>query len=111
MIIKCGIDIVEDRRIMKLGNQSNFINKLLHPSERKFKDKLPSIFSLKEATIKALELQLPSWLEIEIVYNINGKTNIRLSDSIKPKGLISIDSSVSHESGITVAQIVILLDG
>ena len=55
---------------------------------------LSSIFALKESVIKALELPVDSWLEMEVVYKESGKTTINLSNMIKPKNLVSLDSSV-----------------
>lgn len=110
MKISCGIDLVEDKRFDTLMTDTSFIDKCLQPSEREIIEKLPTIFSLKEATIKALELPPDSWLEIEVTYCESGKTKIELSDSIKPSNLVSIDSSVSHEAGITVAQVFLLLE-
>lgn len=108
MRIACGVDLVEDTRVAMLSSNAIFLEKLLQPREKRLLHKLPSIFALKEAVIKALELPTESWLDIEIDYKENGKTIVTLSDTVRPKDLMSIDSSVSHSGGVTVGQVVIL---
>ena len=108
MRIACGIDLVEDTRFEVLKSDSAFLSKCLQPSERELLDKLPSIFALKEAVVKALLLPADSWLEIEVSYQESGKTAVSLSDAVRPDGLVSLDCSVSHENGYTVAQVIML---
>lgn len=104
MIIKTGIDLIEDSRI-DVKNKL-FLERIFHPSEIKLR-KFASIFALKECIFKALEIK-PCWHEVEIKY-ANNKPFIILSEHIKPKELISVDCSVSHENGLTIANVVMLL--
>jgi phosphopantetheine--protein transferase-like protein len=101
-MIKHGIDMIEDVRI---PSDEDFLKKVFHPSEIK-KGKLASVFALKEAVFKALEIT-PRWLDVEIKYKKSGKTEIILSNKIKPKNLKSIDCSVSHEKCLTIASVVL----
>ncbi len=104
--IKTGIDLVKDERIKQLARDKIFLKKAFHPSEISA-GKLSSVFALKEAVFKALEI-FPEWHEVEIKHKENGKTEIVLSEKIKPGNLISADSSVSHEGGFTIGIVVML---
>ena len=109
MKIKCGNDIVSDERLAELIKKKSFLDKIFHPSEIKNLEvsKLSSVFSLKESVIKALESTTDNWLEIK--YKENGKPEIVLSEKIRPKNLLSIDCSVTHENGLTSTVVVLLL--
>lgn len=108
MIIKTGIDLTKDNRILSKLNDKSFLKRIYHPSELELKDKLVSIFCLKEAVFKALNLKV-CWHDVEVKYEKN-KPIINLSDAIKPKNLESLDCSISHETGFTTAVVVILLN-
>jgi phosphopantetheinyl transferase (holo-ACP synthase) len=94
--------MVEDSRI---PTDPTFLQKVFHPSEIKT-GKYASIFALKEATFKALEIS-PRWLEVEVQYKKNGKTVIALSNEILPNKAIQIGCSVSHEKGLTIASVIL----
>ncbi len=112
MIIKSGIDLVEQSRIERQLNDTTFMHKVFHPSELRDADakRLSSIFALKESVFKALELSSNHWLDIEITYSKQGKPSLLLSDSIKPQGHYALDCSVSHAQGLTVAIVLLLQD-
>ncbi len=107
-MIKTGIDFVLNSRIEKNINNPEFLKKVFHISELKNKTKLISIFALKEAVMKALEKKT-NWLDIEVSYN-SPKPSVTLSESIKPKKFKSMGSSISHDGGYTIAQVVIELE-
>jgi phosphopantetheinyl transferase (holo-ACP synthase) len=111
-LIKHGIDVVDDKRFSKDPvNKQIFLQKVFHPTEIN-SGKLSSIFALKEATFKALGI-FPKWLEVEVKYEKNlgtSKPKLILSSAITPKNIISIDSSITHESGFTFASVIILLE-
>lgn len=112
MITKCGIDMLLDNRIKKSLENINFIKRIYHKSEIHNKDikKLASIFALKEAVFKALDISSENWLKIEVSYSKTRRPLITLSNEIKPNNLISLDCSVTHENGITQAIVIMLLD-
>ncbi|MCP3685642.1 MAG: 4'-phosphopantetheinyl transferase superfamily protein [bacterium] len=110
MLIKCGTDLVLDERIQKNINNESFIKKIFHPSELSDMDvkKLATVFAVKEAVFKALEISSKNWLEVELTYSETGKPVVTLSEEIKPKNLVSLDCSVTHENGLTQAFVVLL---
>ncbi len=110
-VIKCGNDAVSDERIEKHIGDKDFLERIFQPSEIHNNNarKLSGIFALKEAVFKALEIQSNNWFEIEVVYKTSGKPTIKLSDAVTPKGLISIDCSVSHCNGESHAIVVMIL--
>lgn len=109
MITKCGIDVVLNERFGTINEGSVFVEKVFNPSEIQNPSKYISIFSIKESVFKALELENQPWLEIEVTYKENGKTSVNLSDLIRPKNFISIDSSVSHAEEYTISVVIINL--
>lgn len=96
-MIKIGIDIVKDERVNKLEN-----NSIYHPNELKLN--LPSVFAIKEATMKALN-KPHIWLDIEVKYS-NNQPTIIISESIG-LAIEKCDVSVSHEEGFTIAAVII----
>ena len=107
MDFKIGTDIVLNKRINEKIPQEEFLKKVFQISELKDKTKLISIFSLKEATMKALGEKI-DWLLIEVSYK-DSKPLITLNDSIKPKSFKSIQGSVSHDGDYTLAFVVLEL--
>jgi phosphopantetheinyl transferase (holo-ACP synthase) len=88
-----GIDLVADSRVEELSDDALY--DYFHPDERK-SDKQTSIFALKEAARKAVDLQA-SWLDVHVSYNDGSPTvTIRGFEG-------ELDCSVSHENGFTVA--------
>ncbi|MEM4271389.1 MAG: 4'-phosphopantetheinyl transferase superfamily protein [Candidatus Pacearchaeota archaeon] len=109
-MIKAGIDLVLNKRLKKNLNNESFLKKVFHPTELKHpKQKLPGIFALKEATMKALGKKL-DWLDIEISAKSGRKPKIFLSETIKPKNLKSVDASLSHDGDYTIGIVVIDLN-
>ena len=108
-MIKCGIDLVLNKRIEKNISSPEFLSKVFNPSELKLgKHKLPGIFTLKEATMKAIGKKC-DWKDIEVLFNLAGKPEISLSSEIKPKKLKSIDASISHDGDYTIGLVVLEL--
>lgn len=97
MILGIGIDIVEIARIDSLLNkfQDHFLNKIYTEQERDFcygrndiANSLAKMFSLKEATIKALsDAKGIKWHEMEIIHDKNGKPEIKLTGMALKKAL------------------------
>jgi holo-[acyl-carrier-protein] synthase len=108
IIIKTGIDLTKNDRILSKIEDKEFLKRIYHPSELELKNKLVSIFCLKEAVFKALNIKV-CWHDTEIKYE-NNKPIITLSNRIKPENLESIDCSISHEDGFTIGLVVILLN-
>ena len=102
-MIKCGIDIVLNKRLAKNLTNPDFLMKVFLPIELKTheKKKLPGIFALKEATMKAVGKKL-NWLDIEVLAKNGKKPEIKISG----KKFKNIDSSVSHDGEYTVAMVV-----
>ena len=101
-MIKCGIDLVLNKRMEKNLFNSNFISKVFHASELKLeKRKLTGIFCLKEAVMKIMGGKL-DWKEIEVVFEKSGKPKIKVSGG-KFK---SIDASISHDGEYTIGMVV-----
>ena len=107
-MIKTGIDLVHNKRFEKNLADEKFLEKVFHAFELKDKNKLASIFALKEATMKALGKKV-DWKEIEVSYrnDKNGKPEIKLSEDIKPENFKGLDGSVSHDGEYTVSVIII----
>lgn len=111
--ILCGIDVIQDSRIIKNLTNQTFLDRILLPQEKLLvidtPRRLASIFSLKEAVIKALKITTDYWLSIEISYKENTKPFVTLSKEIAPQNLESIDCSVSHANGVTTSMVTLLL--
>lgn len=105
-MIKVGIDLLYNPRFSKEVNNSSFLDKIFHSSELRHKNKLAGIFCLKEATMKALGKKI-NWKEIEV--KVGGKPEVRLSNKVIPKGLMSIDASISHDGRYTIGIVIMEL--
>lgn len=102
-MIKTGIDLVQNKRILKNLDNPEFIKKVFHPSELKNKTKLIGIFALKEAFMKAIGKKL-NWLDIEVKTKEGKKPEIITKNKFK-----SIDCSISHDGNYTIGIVVIEL--
>jgi len=102
-MIKCGIDLVLNKRLAKNLSNPDFLMKVFLPIELKNheKQKLPGIFALKEATMKAMGKKM-NWLDIEVLAKNGKKPEIK----IYGKKFKNIDASVSHDGAYTVAMVV-----
>jgi len=111
MQIKCGTDLVFDKRIEEQLKNKTFLERVFHPSElRNLQTQtLAGIFAVKESVLKALALSTEHWHDIEVIHGKNGKARVHLSAVIKPPNLVSLDCSISHEQGYTLAFVVLLL--
>lgn len=113
MLIKCGVDILLAERFSqdtkKFG--TTFLKKVFSNQELKQNtpDQLASIFCLKEALIKALGTKNISWLEISTSRNKDGKVDCSFTKINIARNIISMDTSISHDSGLIIAMAVILL--
>ncbi len=114
MPVKIGVDITTKTRFEKsLENGGNaFINHLFTPQElrQNTKDQLASIFCLKEAVIKALELPHNSWLKINTNRQSNGKVVCSFIDKDTATKISSLDTSISHEGEIIISVAAIILE-
>jgi holo-[acyl-carrier protein] synthase len=112
MEIKTGIDLLDKRRFFaSLQNGGDtFLQKIFTPHELRENnhDQLASIFCLKEAVVKALEMTPGSWLAIHTQRKGNGKLTCTFESVELARTISSIDTSVSHEGDMVAAVAVIL---
>ncbi len=114
MNIRVGTDIIDKSRFLesckKGGN--TFLEKLFTPIETRENspEQLASIFCLKEAIVKALELPSSSWLEINTRRKSNGKVVCSFIDQNIARKISSIDTSISHEGNMIIAVCVVLIE-
>ena len=108
-MIKTGVDIVLNARFNRILMHPQFPEKIFHSSELRERDKLTSIFALKEATMKALG-QKVHWKDIEVKYE-GEKPMIFLEERLIPKRLKNIDASVGQDGGYTIAFVVLEIKG
>lgn len=103
--------ILDKRMEMSMGKEI-FLRRIFHPSEllKMNPKKIAGIFAAKEATMKALNMSPKDWLDIEIRYDKKGRPSIILAKEIIYKEILSIDVSISHENGMTIAFVVVLLE-
>lgn len=104
MDIKIGTDIVYIPRFKKKALSQAFFKKVFHPSELKNKkpESLAGIFAAKEAIIKALNLSLGNWHELEIKKEKSGRPRVIFNSGFAKK-LKSYDLTISHDKNFAVA--------
>ena len=122
MIIGVGIDIVDVRRIDSILRKfkEQFLNKIYTDAEIRFcysrsdaVSSLAKMFSLKEATIKALsDAKGIGWHDMQISHDENGKPIMNLSgkalEHLKKKtSNFNIQVSVSDEKKYAIAYVII----
>ncbi len=121
--IEVGLDIIEIERIKNVCEKyKNFKERIYSQEELKQigskKDIYPSLaarFAAKEAFIKAIGGKYPgwSWKDIEVLYGLNGKPEIRLRNKALEialeKRIKEIKLSLSHTRKYAVAVVVITL--
>lgn len=105
-MIKIGSDLLYIKRFEKNLDNPSFLDKVFHISELKHKNKLASMFALKEATMKALGKKT-NWKNILVTYDKHGKPNVSLNDAIKPKNLKEIQCTVSHDKDYLQAFVIL----
>jgi len=102
-MMRCGIDLVLNKRIEKNLSSTEFLTKVFNPSELKFKkNKLPGVFALKEAAMKAIGRKC-DWKDIEIMLKEGQKPKIHIQGT-KFK---SLDASISHDGDYTIGMVVL----
>lgn len=98
--IKIGCDIVKKDRFIELTQQELVLNKIFSKYEllnSSSLEKLIGLFAVKEATLKALQLEPGHWHLIEVIKQENGKPTIKLINYSGYKNIISQDISISHD--------------
>lgn len=102
-----GIDIVENKRMVKLFRSygQQFLKKFLTVTETKHWQtsgqkpiSLCGIFAAKEAVIKAVDIKKINLSQVQVTHNKNG---VPFASIIGKKTKLSI--SISHEKSYTVA--------
>lgn len=112
MKIRVGCDLVDldkFKQSLRRG-KDKFLEKIFSPVEllhNKSEASLAGIFAVKEAVIKALELKIGSWQEMEIIKNKKGRPEIRLLKSNSK--IISQDLSISHHGQYVMVVVVFLI--
>jgi phosphopantetheine--protein transferase-like protein len=113
MQVKTGIDLLNSKQFLsslKSGGEK-FEQRVFTPQEIRQNnlEQLASIFALKEAVHKALELPSGSWLKISTNRQTNGKVKFSLLDSALAEPILSLDSSISHDGRWIIAIAVIII--
>jgi phosphopantetheine--protein transferase-like protein len=110
--IAVGCDIVNLNRFKKAvtSDGQNFLNRVFTLAELENSDfkHLAGIFTAKEAAIKALKLKPGSWLDFEIIYQKNGKPEIKFGKKIRAK-IETSDLSISHDGDYATSIFVAIL--
>lgn len=113
MNVKIGIDITRKSRFLKSSQsgRESFVQRLFSPQElrQNTHEQLASIFCIKEAVMKALELSHDSWLTINTNRKANGKIAVSLTDSKIAQKVVSIDTSISHDGEWVIGAAVVVL--
>jgi len=121
MIIGIGCDIIEVARIEKALSKPKFIEKVFTKEEIKYcisrgaqkSQSYAARYAAKEALAKALGIgiHVGSLKEIEVINNIMGKPEIKLSGVFqsfaKENGCTKISLSLSHVRELAIAQVVV----
>ena len=110
ILIKIGIDMIENNRIIKKCSE-DFINKVLTQKEilmykkrigKKQSEFICGRFAAKEAIIKAIsDFENPHMLEIEILSNDNGAPIVNYKN-------YNILVSISHVKKYTIAEAMLI---
>ncbi len=113
MQTKIGIDILNRLRFetaVTCGGQ-NFLERTFLPQELRQNTafQLVSIFCVKEALIKALELSADSWRRISTNRDSSGKIRCSFISERTAAKIISLDVSVSHDEPWVIAVAVVVV--
>ncbi|MDY6065889.1 MAG: holo-ACP synthase [Finegoldia sp.] len=109
MKIRCGVDLVDVKRIGRIKNKQRFLERVFsadeisHIREKSFKDEtIAGMYAAKEAVAKALKTGIGeiSFKDIEISREAGISVKI---NSGKVKNILSVDISISHDAGMSVA--------
>lgn len=123
--IEVGLDIVEIERVKKVYERhKTFIERIFSIDERcqirTKKNIFPSLaahFAAKEAFIKAMGGKYPGWCwrDVEILYGLNGKPEIRLKNKALEmalqKRVKEVKVSLSHTNKYAVAIVILTIKG
>lgn len=107
-MIKVGLDLVKNERITAQLSNPLFIKKVFHASELKISSKIPGIFALKEAAMKAIGKKL-NWHDLEVMVKEGKKPRISFSQGLALKKIKSLDCSISHDGEYTIGIVVLEL--
>lgn len=114
MQIKVGTDILDKQRFLQSckNGGNTFLEKLFTPYElrQNSQEQLASIFCLKEALVKALELPNSNWLNINTTRKNNGKVSCTFVQEDIARNILSLDTSISHEGEMIIAVAVIIMN-
>ena len=123
MRVKCGVDIIEIKRIQESIEQlgETFLNKIytkkeIQYCESKGKTKYEHYaarFAVKEAAFKALSEGVEdkyqiSWKDVETSNDENGRPEVEIL-FLNPKNVENVDVSVSHCRDYANANVTVLL--
>lgn len=112
--IKTGTDILDKNRFLESYKNGGpaFLEKIFTPFEMRENspEQLASIFCLKEAVVKALELPNSSWLSISTRRKSNGKVLASLVDKNIARKISSLDTSISHEGNLVLAICAVIVE-
>lgn len=95
-----GIDLLNIKEFKTKLDSPEFLKKVFHPNELRHKYQLPSIFALKEATIKAIGKKI-NWKNIEISYTSAGKPLVQVINNAS-----KFSCSVSHDKNYLIAIVI-----
>ncbi len=123
MRVKCGVDIIEIKRIQESIEQlgETFLNKIytkkeIQYCESKGKTKYEHYaarFAVKEAAFKALSEGVEdkyqiSWKDVETSNDENGRPEVEIL-FLNPKNVENVDVSISHCRDYAIANVTVLL--
>lgn len=123
MKVKCGVDIIEIKRIQESIEQlgETFLNKIytkkeIQYCESKGKTKYEHYaarFAVKEAAFKALSEGVEdkyqiSWKDVETSNDENGRPEVEIL-FLNPKNVENVDVSISHCRDYAIANVTVLL--
>ncbi len=113
MSLKAGVDIVYIPRMVRLLENQDALQRMLHPSELADSngkangraEHIAGIIAAKEAFFKAFE-QRPRWHDVEVKLKTNGKPTLSFM-SLWAERIEDIDVSISHDQDYAIACVVI----
>jgi phosphopantetheine--protein transferase-like protein len=110
MRVACGVDIIDMKEIQTTLQDAAQLQRMLNAGDisRHEPEHVAGRIAMKEATIKALGLSPGRWLDIHIHSEPSGKPVLSVSEP--PRGLASLDGSISHHGDSVIAFVVALFD-
>lgn len=122
--VRVGVDIVGVDRVERLVTENpEMLSTLFTERElaycrgkRRCYDHMAGRFAAKEAVLKAFGTGLGQrmrWTDVEIVHEGSGRPRVQLYGEVtawaERRGLVDVDVSLSHSSGLAIAQAVAIL--